>query len=50
MTHVCVVVVRLQIFLEYVIKNPLHEPQEPIDFPLFVEELDRYVLSLPCAR
>ncbi len=37
----------LQVFVEYVVKNPMHNLGEPIKSELFNEKLDQYVKSLP---
>lgn len=35
------------IFVECLVKNPLWKPDDEISCPLFVQNLERYVASLP---
>ena len=37
----------LQVYVEYVIKNPAHVLGEPITSELFYEKLDAHVRALP---
>lgn len=36
-----------KIFVEYVVRNPLYRPGEPVDSELFSAKLDEYIQNLP---